>query len=78
MILKAVNDMAGRNPMFNSSGCKDLTAYHAIGNVIKEEKELDKRVHNLINVLKFIIDWAGFELIGRIEIRDKKTRKEFR
>jgi|GEM_PF-6762918 len=52
--------MAGRNPMFNSSGCKDLTAYHAIGNVIKEEKELDKRVHNLINVLKFIIDWAGF------------------
>ena len=66
--------MAGRNPMFNSSGCKDLTAYHAIGNVIKEEKELDKRVHNLISVLKFIIDWAGFELISRIEIRDKKTR----
>ena len=71
--------MAGRNPIFNSSGCKDLTAYYAIDNVIKEEKELDKRVHNLINVLKFIIiDWAGFELIGRIEIRDKKTRKEFR
>ena len=70
--------MAGRNPMFNSSGCKDPTAYHAIGNVIKEEKELDKRVHNLINVVKFIIDWAGFELIGRIESKDKKTKKEFR
>jgi len=78
MILKVVNDMAGRNPIFNSSGCKDLTAYHAIGNVIKEEKKLDKRVHNLINVLKFIIDWAGFELINRIEIRDKKTGKEFK
>jgi len=73
-----VNDMAERNPMFNSSGCKDLTAYHAIGNVIKEEKELDKRVYNLISVLKFIINWAGFELISRIEIRDKKTRKEFK
>jgi hypothetical protein len=71
MILKAVNDMAGRNPMFNSSGCKDLTAYHAIGNVIKEEKELDKRVHNLISVLKFIIDWAGFELM----IRQKQGKK---
>lgn len=70
--------MSGRNPMFNSSGCKDPTAYHAIGKVIKEEVELDKKVHNLINVLKFIIDWAGFELISRIEIRDKKTRKEFR
>ena len=78
MILKVVNDVAGRNPMFNTSGCKDLTAYYAIGNVIKEEKELDKRVRNLISVLKFIIDWAGFELISRIEIRDKKTRKEFR
>jgi hypothetical protein len=44
----------------------------------KEEQELDKKVHNLINVLKFIIDWAGFELISRIEIRDKKTRKEFK
>lgn len=70
--------MTERNPIFNGSGCKDLTAYYAINNVIKEENELNKRVHNLINVLKFIIDWAGFELIGRIEIRDKKTRKEFR
>lgn len=66
------------NPKYNQSGCADPTAYEAIGNVIKEEKELDKRVHNLISVLKFIIDWAGFELISRIEIRDKKTRKEFR
>ena len=63
---------------YNQSGCADPTAYEAISNIIKEEKELVKRVHNLINVLKLIIDWAGFELIGRIEIRDKKTKKEFR
>ncbi len=67
-----------RNPKYNQSGCADPTAYEAIGQVIKEETELDKKVHNLINVLKFIIDWAGFELISRIEIRDKKTRKEFK
>lgn len=67
-----------RNPMFNSSGCKDLTPYYAIRNVVRQEKELNRRVHNLISVLKFIIDWAGFELISRIEIRDKKTGKEFR
>ena len=67
-----------RNPRYNQSGCADPTAYEAISNIIKEEKELDKKVHNLIRVLKLIIDWAGFELIGRIEIRDKKTRKEFR
>jgi len=69
---------AGRGPRYNASGLPDSTAYEAISQVIKEEKELDERVRNLINVLKFIIDWAGFELISRIEIRDKKTRKEFR
>lgn len=63
---------------YNQSGCADPTAYEAISNIIKEEKELVKKVHNLISVLKLIIDWAGFELIGRIEIRDKKTKKEFR
>jgi len=67
-----------RDLKYNQSGCADPTAYEAISNVIKEEKELDKKVRNLISVLKLIIDWAGFELIGRIEIRDKKTKKEFR
>jgi hypothetical protein len=67
-----------KNPMFNNSGCKDLTAFEAINHVTKEENELEKRVHNLIKILKYIIDFAGFELISRIEIKDKKTRKEFR
>jgi len=67
-----------RNLKYNQSGYADPTAYEAVSNVIKEEKELNKKVYDLISVLKFIIDWAGFELIDRIEIRDKKTRKEFR
>lgn len=67
-----------RNPLFNDSGCKDLTAYEALQNITREQNDLEKKVHSLINVLKFIIDWAGFDLIARIEIRDRKTRKEFR
>lgn len=71
--------MGGKRDLkYNQSGCVDPTAYEAISQVIKEETELNKKVRNLIRVLKFIIDWAGFELIGRIEIRDKKTKKEFR
>ena len=70
--------MSGRNPMFNSSGCKDPTAYEALKPIIQEDAELERKVHSVIKTLKLIIDWAGFELIGRIEIRDKKTRKEFR
>lgn len=67
-----------KNPKLNSSGCKDLTAYEALKPLIREEAELEKKVHNLVNVLKFIVEWAGFELIGRIKIKDKKTGKEFR
>lgn len=64
--------------MFNSSGCKDPTAYEALKPIIKEDRELDRKVHNVINSLKFIVDWAGFEFIGRIKIRDKRSGKEFK
>lgn len=67
-----------KNPMFNSSGCKDPTAYFAINQVSKEEAELNQRVHLLITTLKNTINLAGFEVISRIEVRDIKTRKEFR
>nr|WP_308742083.1 hypothetical protein [uncultured Anaerocolumna sp.] len=67
-----------KNPFLNESGYADPTAYNALKPVIMEEAELDKKVHNVVNVLKFIVDWAGFEFIGRIQIKHKKTGKEFR
>lgn len=67
-----------KNPFFNASGCPDPIAYHALKPIIQEESDLEKKVHNLVNVLKFIVDWAGFEFIGRIQIKDKRTGKEFR
>jgi len=62
----------------NASGCPDPTAYVALQKVSKEEKELSNKVSELLKVLKVIIEWAGFDLIGRIKIRDKKTGREFR
>jgi len=67
-----------KNPFLNASGCPDPTAYQALKPIIKEEADLDKKVHNLVNVLKFIVDWAGLEFIGRIQLRCKRTGKEFR
>lgn len=66
------------NPFYNSEGYPDPTAYHAMKSVIQEEKELEKKVHNLISVFKFVTDWAGFEIIGRIQIKHKKTGKVFK
>lgn len=46
--------------------------------VIKQEADLEGKVAFLIKVLKFIIRSAGFELVGRIVIKDKETGKVFR
>ena len=66
------------NPYNNQSGYPDPTAHSALKPIIKSDEELEKKVHNLINVLKFIIDWAGFEVIGRIQLKHKESRKEFK
>lgn len=62
----------------NSSGYSDPTAYLGTRNIIREENEQQKRVSALIGVLKYIIDAAGFDLLARIEIRDRKTGREYR
>lgn len=67
-----------KNERFNSSGCKDMTAYEAINKVSKAERNKDKQVGELIKVVKFIIDSCGYELINRITILDKETGKEYR
>ena len=47
-------------------------------NIIREEDEQQKRVNTLIFVLKYIIRLAGFELLNRIEIRERKSGREYR
>lgn len=64
--------------LFNGSGYRDNTAYDALKPMVDEEQANDKKVHNIINTLKFIVDWAGFEFIGRIQLRDKKTKREYK
>ncbi len=54
-----------RNPFLNQSGCPDPTAYHALKPIMQK-------------VLKFIIAESGFELLARIELKDKKTGRCFR
>lgn len=66
------------NPKLNSEGYYDPTAYNGLRNILREENALERDVTMLIKVLKYIIGKAGFELVGRIEIKDKKTGRIFR
>lgn len=67
-----------KNPFFNSSGCPDPTAYKALKDVEADNAQLEGKVAFLVKVLKFIINESGFELINRIELRDKETRRIFK
>ncbi|MCC0653656.1 MULTISPECIES: hypothetical protein [unclassified Clostridioides] len=53
----------------NKSGYLDSTAYEAIKKVDKEKQE----VNVLIELIKKMAKIAGFEIVGRIELRNKKT-----
>lgn len=67
-----------KNPFLNAGGYPDPTAYQALKPIIREEAELDGKVNFLIKVLKYIIAESGFELLARIELRDKRTGRCFR
>ena len=67
-----------RNPKRNSEGYPDPTAYEGLRPIIEEENALERRVNQLIKTLKYITGLAGFELISRIEIKDKETGRVFR
>lgn len=62
----------------NGEGYADPTAYAALAPIVRQETETEKRANVLIKTLKSIIALAGFELIGRIVVRDVKTRREFK
>lgn len=66
------------NPRRNSEGYYDPTAYMGLKPIIDEENALEREVNMLVKVLKYIVSKSGFELVSRIELRDKKTGRTFR
>lgn len=65
------------NPKFNSEGYYDPTACEGLKPIIREEAHQQKRVSELIQVVKYIVDKAGFDVVNRIALKDKKTGKEY-
>ena len=65
-------------PKLNASGCPDPTAHDALLPIAQEDAALEARTTRLIKAVKSFIDLAGYDLIARIEIRDRKSGKIFR
>lgn len=67
-----------RIPTRNSEGYPDPTAYAAMTSVQKEQDEADIRVQTFIRALKTLIDQSGYDLLARIEVRDRMTGRNYR
>ena len=62
---------------FNSEAYADPTAYHGLKNVIKEEAETERKVNELVHVIKVICSFAGFDLVERVKLKHKKSGRKF-
>lgn len=63
-----------RNLIYNGSGVKDYTAAKAIRKADVQPPE----VNRLVEIMKSIADLAGYEIDGRIALKNKKTKKVYR
>lgn len=65
-------------PIRKPSGCLDPTAYTALSTIQKQHDDVDLRVQYFIRSIKTIIDQSGYDLLARIEIRDRITGRVYR
>lgn len=63
-----------QKPWENASGMPDHTAYADTEHISKEEQ----RISDLVKVLRYIINLSGFELINRMEFRDRRSGRVYR
>lgn len=78
----ADDDREYRVPFRNAEGYPDPTTYGALNSVMRDyaakKEAADNRCTCLITILKKIIDFAGFDLVRRIEVKDRETGRVYR
>lgn len=67
----------------NAEGYSDPTPGEAMSNIRKEQRQREAAerlavISRLIPVMKQTAELAGFEVVGRITLKDKETGKEYR
>lgn len=70
--------MADKISYRNTEGYADPTAHEALSAVQSVQDEADQRLVRLIKTLKNTIDLAGYDLLTRIEVRDRSTGRVYR
>ena len=74
--------MSNDNMSRNAEHYADPTPCAALRSIQKDERQKEAakllQISLLVPLLRQVAEWAGFEIIGRIPLRDKATGKEYR
>ena len=62
----------------NGEGYPDPTAYTALKSIDKTDKELNNKVRALVKILHEVSHIAGFEIVGKVHLKHKRTGKEYK
>lgn len=62
----------------NSEGYSDPTAYEALKPMIKEEAAIQSKASELIAALRSVAHSAGFDLVGGVVVRHRRSGKGFK
>lgn len=65
-------------PWENGEGYHDPTAYDALKILADRQDEDRRRVSAAVHTVRCVLDLAGFELINRMELQDKRTGRVYR
>lgn len=70
--------MSKNDLYYNGSGYADPTAYKALKSMTREDDELARKVRKLVDAIHDISHLAGFEVVGKVHLKHKRTGKEFK
>lgn len=65
--------IANRREKFNAEGYYDPTPYNAIRNIERERNERDILARKVIKTIQNVAHLAGFDIVGKITLREHKT-----
>ena len=71
-------DMSAGISTHNPEGYADPTAHAALAPMQDAQDRADQRCQRMIKAVKTLIDLAGFDLLARIEVRDRKTGRVYK
>lgn len=67
-----------KSPKTNAEGYPDPTAYYGTKDAMRQEAALDKKVHDLMHIIRDLAALEGFDIMNRVILKHKRTGKEFK